>query len=178
LALLGVKRFVEGRVNQGSGDSLGALVCTEENYTRRRIPKSVIHTHYFVERFLNDLNIFYHERIVTRTSKVVGPKWIAPPDGLSKINVDATVSKNSGQGALAAVARSTEGVFLGASVVVVQGISDPEVLEALACQEGLDLASDLLLTKFRVASDCLNVIKSLESAGWGSYGHIEQEIKA
>jgi hypothetical protein len=63
-------------------------------------------------------------------------------------------------------------------VVVVQGISDPEVLEALACREGLDLASDLLLTKVRVASDCLNVIKSLESAGWGSYGHIVQEIKA
>jgi hypothetical protein len=92
---------------------------------------------------------------------------------LSKINVDAAVSKNSSK-----VARSTEGGFLGASVVVVQGISDPKVLEALACREGLDLASDLLLTKFRVASDCLNMIKSLESEGWGSYGHIVQEIKA
>jgi ribonuclease HI len=73
------------------------------------------------------------------------------------------VSKNSGQGALAAVARSSDRPFLGASVMVVQGISDPEVLEALACWKGLDLASDLLLTKVRVASDCLNVIKSLET---------------
>jgi ribonuclease HI len=97
---------------------------------------------------------------------------------MSKRNVDAAVSKNSGHGALAAIARLTEGVFLGASVVAVQGISDPEVLEALACREGLALTSDLLLTNFRVASDCLNVIKSLESAGWGCYGHIVQEIKA
>jgi hypothetical protein len=73
LALLGVKRFVEGRVNQGSGDSLGALVCTEENYTWRRIPESVIRT-LFCGEVLNDLNILDPERIVTRTSKVVGPK--------------------------------------------------------------------------------------------------------
>jgi hypothetical protein len=62
--------------------------------------------------------------------------------------------------------------------VVTQGLSDPEVLEALACREGLALASDLLLTKFRVASDCSNVIKSLEGSGYGVYGHIVQEIQA
>jgi hypothetical protein len=139
-------------------------------YARRTIIhegeyQSPLSTHCFVERFLNDLNILSSERTVNPPSKVVGPKWIAPPEGWSKINVDAAMSKNSGHGALAAVARSSDGAFLGASVVVVQGISDPEVLEPLACREGLDLASDLLLTKVRVASDCLNVIKSLESAG-------------
>jgi hypothetical protein len=126
-------------------------------YARRKIIhegeyQSPLSTHCFVERFLNDLNILNSERTVTPTSKAVGPKWIAPPEGWLKINVDAAVSKN----ALAAVARSSEGAFLGASVVVVQGISDPEVLEALACREGLDLASDLLLKKVRVASDCLD----------------------
>jgi hypothetical protein len=64
------------------------------------------------------------------------------------------------------------------SVVVVEGYTDPEVLEAMACREGLSLAADLLLARFRVASDCLNVIKRLEGEGWGIYGHIVKEVKA
>jgi hypothetical protein len=48
-------------------------------YARRKIIhggeyQSPLSTHCFVERFLNDLNILDPERIVTRTSKVVGPK--------------------------------------------------------------------------------------------------------
>jgi hypothetical protein len=79
---------------------------------------------------------------------------------LSKINVDAALSKITSKGALAAVARSAEGTLLGTSVVVVEGLTNPEVLEALVCKEGLSLAADLLLAMFRVASDCLNVTKS------------------
>jgi hypothetical protein len=48
----------------------------------------------------------------------------------------------------------------------------------MACRDGLSLAADLLLARFRVASDCLNVIKSLEGEGWGVYGHIVKEVKA
>ena len=44
---------------------------------------------------------------------------------------------------LSPVARDATGAFLGASVVVWQGYDDPEILEAMACREGLALASDL-----------------------------------
>jgi hypothetical protein len=43
---------------------------------------------------------------------------------LSNINVDVALSKNTSKGALAAVARSVKGTFLGALVVVVEGLSD------------------------------------------------------
>jgi hypothetical protein len=56
------------------------------------------------------------------------------------------------------------GNILGSLVGCGAGITDPEVLEALACRVDLSLAADLLLARFRVASDCLNMIKILEGA--------------
>jgi hypothetical protein len=55
------------------------------------------------------------------------------------------------------VARSSVGEYLGASVVVISGISDPEVLEAMAVREGLCLAEDLLIQHVHIASDRLPV---------------------
>jgi hypothetical protein len=152
-------------------------------YARRKIIhegeyQSPLSTHIFVGRFLNDFEVLEPKPAVAGARPVGGPKWIALPVGLSKINVDAALSKHTSKGALAAVARSAEGTFLGATVAVVEGFTDPEVLEAMACREGLSLAADLLLARFRVASDCLNVIKNLEGEGWGAYGHIVKEIKA
>jgi len=62
-----------------------------------------------------------------------------------KINVDVALAKNSGVVAAAAVARDIVGKFLGASVVVMEGLLEPNTVEAIACKEGLALASDLVL---------------------------------
>uniref|UniRef100_A0A0E0K3S1 RNase H type-1 domain-containing protein n=1 Tax=Oryza punctata TaxID=4537 RepID=A0A0E0K3S1_ORYPU len=102
---------------------------------------------------------------------------IPPPVGLMKINVDATISKNSCIVSVAAVVRDTIGSFFE-SFGVMEGAMEPETMEAMACKEGLSLASDLLLQKFRLASDCINVVRSIQGAGMGPYGHIIQEIKA
>ena len=56
---------------------------------------------------------------------------------------DTTLSKGSAVGSTAAVARDDDGMFLGASVVVMAGITDPEQLEALACRKSMSLPSDL-----------------------------------
>jgi len=49
-------------------------------------------------------------------------RWIPPPADTTKNNVDAAISKNIGQAAVAAVARdgAGAGVFQGASVLVIQ----------------------------------------------------------
>jgi ribonuclease HI len=105
------------------------------------------------------------------------PIWIPPPGNWAKINVDAGVARSGEHGVVVAVARSASGVYLGGSAVLITGISNPEVLEALAVREGLNLAQDLLLTKVRLASDCLSVINALKEENWGSYSQILQEIK-
>ena len=61
---------------------------------------------------------------------------------------------------------------------MLKGVSDPETMEAIACREGLALASDLGLQKLQLASDCANVVRSIRDNGLGQYGHIVQEINA
>jgi hypothetical protein len=65
-----------------------------------------------------------------------------------KINVDAAISTNMVRASVAAVAHDQTGKFLGASGVVLEGITDVETAEAIACREGLALASDLYLQSF------------------------------
>ncbi|TVU03622.1 hypothetical protein EJB05_50809, partial [Eragrostis curvula] len=59
-----------------------------------------------------------------------------------------------------------------------EGITDPEMAEAMAWREGMALASDLVLQKFRLATDCLNVVRNLQGTAMGAYGYIVREIKA
>jgi hypothetical protein len=48
---------------------------------------------------------------------------------------DAAVSRMGSAGYLGAVSRSEDGLFLGASTLLVEGISDSSVLEVMACRE-------------------------------------------
>ena len=61
--------------------------------------------------------------------------------------------------------------------MVLEGITEPETAEVIACREGLALASDLMLTSFRLASDCANAIRSMAGTGMGPYGQVVKEIK-
>ena len=72
--------------------------------------------------------------------------------------MDETVSKNLRRLVSAAVACDEGGNFLGASALVVEGNTDAEVVEVIACREGLALASDHGLQTARMASDCANTI--------------------
>jgi len=62
-----------------------------------------------------------------------------------KINVNAAISMNSSKASATTVARDSSSGLVGASVVVTKGISNPEIVEAVACRESLALAMDLML---------------------------------
>jgi hypothetical protein len=98
-----------------------------------------------VERFIADL-----ESAAPNVQKKIGVptqnlRWIPPPQGVMKINMDAALSKNSCIVTVAAIARDEAGTFLGASAIVMEGVSGLETAEKLACREGLALVSDLML---------------------------------
>ena len=95
-----------------------------------------------------------------------------------KVNVDAVISKNLCIATMAAIARDERGSFQEASVLVIEGVLSLETAEAMACREGLALAKDLALQKIRIATDCANVVRSIQGHGTGPYGHITREIKA
>ena len=49
----------------------------------------------------------------------------------------------------------------------------------MACREELALASDLMLSKVRIATDCENTVRNMRPLGIGCYGHINimRELK-
>lgn len=103
-----------------------------------------------------------------------GSRWLPPPSGLTKINVDTTLSKNEARTS----SLGGEEKFLGASALVADGITNTEIIKLIMCRVGLALASELVLQRFRLASDNLNVIRSLKEGSLSTYGYIVQEIKA
>jgi hypothetical protein len=85
-------------------------------------------------------------------------KWIPPVQGSMKINVDAAISTNHNVGTAAAVCRDSDGAYLGSSMLVIHGLLDPPMLEAIACRESLSLAQDLGMVHLHLASDCKQVV--------------------
>lgn len=93
---------------------------------------------------------------------VIYPKWIAPPEGFVKINVDAGVSVDHNLGTAAAICRDRDGGYLGSSILVVQGLVDPVPLKAIACREGLSLAQDMGLQNVHIAmNSALRMLKHI-----------------
>jgi hypothetical protein len=160
--------------------TLWAIWHAKRKAIHEEVYQSPMATVAFVDRFLTNLDAG-GVRTSDNPSKVHGTtgrgRWLAPPAGSMKVNVDAAVSKSLAKGAVGVVCRSGDGQFRGASAVVYEGISHPGTLEALACREALDVAEDLLFGPIYVASDCLEVVKGLGSENLGVFGSILKEIK-
>ena len=52
-------------------------------------------------------------------------------------------------------------------MLVMEGVSSPETAEAMAYREGLALAKDLALQNIQIATDCANVVRSIQGPGMG-----------
>ena len=55
---------------------------------------------------------------------------------------------------------------------------ETNMVEAIACKEGLALASDLVLRDLILVCDNVGVIKSIKEGSMGTFGHVVQEIRA
>ena len=93
-----------------------------------------------------------------------------------KFNVDAAVPQSRRRGVAVAICRDHDGIFHGASALVVKGSFDPPTVEALAIREALALAADLNIQSAHVASDCRTVVDDIKQRNPVSYGAILHEI--
>lgn len=139
--------------------------------------QSPFSTSKFIMNFIQELDML-SERDRERTGRAPRQtqRWIPPPAGHIKGNVDAAIYLEQNVCAAAAVLRSEEGDFRGASVLVVEGISEPTCAEAIACREALCLAQDQGLHSLTIASDCLGVIKNIQEGSLGENAMIIKEI--
>ena len=60
--------------------------------------------------------------------------------------------------------------------MVFEGLSDPGILESLACREALSLATDLHLTSLQIAYDCKEIVGDIRNETLGRYGPIVRKI--
>jgi hypothetical protein len=159
---------------------LWAIWHARRKATHEEIYQSPLSTKCFIDRYIEELAAMQSEQPKGKVALVIGnpkPRWLASPEVMMKINVDASVSKNLKVASVVVVARDTAGSFLGASAMVLEGILDPETLVVLACREGLALASDLGLQRFRMVSDCINAVRSIQEGSLGSCGNVIKEIR-
>ncbi|KAE8767828.1 hypothetical protein D1007_60766 [Hordeum vulgare] len=77
-------------------------------------------------------------------------------------------------GAVAAVCRNEHGTYVGSSSLVILGVLDPSIFEALACRGALSLAEDLLLHNFISACDSKQVVQDINKI---NVGHHDSVIK-
>jgi hypothetical protein len=72
-----------------------------------------------VERFISKLEMMKPSPGNMHPGQFQGSRWIPPPAGFAKINVDVETSKNSSMVVVATVARDVGGSFLRASTIFV-----------------------------------------------------------
>ncbi|KAE8811226.1 hypothetical protein D1007_11975 [Hordeum vulgare] len=96
-----------------------------------------------------------------RRPGVVRHGWQRPPDGIYKLNVDASFSEDSETGSTGAVLRSNKGVFIVGSCSDIPFAEDASSAEARALRDGLLLASEVGVQQIIVESDCQEVIDTM-----------------
>lgn len=143
--------------------------------------QSPLSTITFINKFLEDLDMIPashsgERKGVHATENQQSGHWIPPSGVAAKINVDGGLSRDGSRGVAAAVCRDSTGLFLGASAIVFDGLVAPAILEAHACNEAISLALDLNLLKIQVASDCLEVITSINKGSSCGYAALLREI--
>ena len=158
-----------------------AIWCARRRAIHEEEFQAPLSTHAFVTRFMADV---VDSRIKNRQLKKAGGRilvpsicWTPPATGVAKIHADGGLSKDRQVGAAAAVCRNDQGIFQGASAVVQAGMTDPEALEAQSICEAMALAADLQVSRVLIISDCLSVIKNINSGNrMTAYGAILKEV--
>ncbi|TVU07185.1 hypothetical protein EJB05_47228, partial [Eragrostis curvula] len=92
-------------------------------------------------------------------------RWIPPDHGWMKINVDGAYTEATGEAGIGIIIRDSFGRALLSSWRVIFSARNAEEVEALACLEGLALATEWAPHQVILESDCATVIQLMKSLG-------------
>ncbi|XP_057453159.1 uncharacterized protein LOC130745025 [Lotus japonicus] len=103
------------------------------------------------------------EKLNTRTGNTHNRQrdhsWVHPPQGIIKINVDASIKDPNPSCCLGVVARDHTGILIMGAAMR-SFASSPASAEALALREGVILAANLGWNRILVESDCLALVET------------------
>jgi hypothetical protein len=126
--------------------TLWSISTTRRKAIHEEMYQSPLSTFGFINSYISELNAIAKSPRTTagqQSKRRENASWIPSTAGSAKINCDAAVSRSGDRGVATAIC--IDGLYLGASAIVIVGIYDPPSLEALACREALALAEDLAL---------------------------------
>lgn len=92
-------------------------------------------------------------------------RWLLPPIGCIKFNVDGAVRRQTGIVGVGIVARDYSGIILGTTSIPFPGLFSPRSAEALAFREALVLAANKGFSSIIVEGDSLEVVQALTQDG-------------
>ena len=104
--------------------------------------------------------------------------WEAPPLGFFKVNVDGAALDDGRPSSIGVVIRDSRGFLIAASNKILPAPFPAKIIEAMALQEGVLLASNMGISHVIVESNALSIIQAISDCDLdGEQGHIIQNIK-
>ena len=97
----------------------------------------------------------------THTSRAIA-KWVRPPPGAIKINVNGVFHGESSFGGVGLVVRNSTGAILACKLVVLNGISNPMHAKLVALREGLIYAAKWSNLECHIEEDSQGALHSIQ----------------
>jgi ribonuclease HI len=99
-------------------------------------------------------------RARTNKNGMIKKGWTKPPGGKVKLNTDAAVDLATRRASTGCIIRDSQGQFLAACRVEIEGVIDVTTAEAQAVRDGLRLAERIGCNNLIVETDCLEVVNA------------------
>ena len=153
---------------------LWAIWSNRNKYTHKEIAYQPYRSMQLIQELVRALDIPAVEEQQVKTQ----PKWDPPSVGWIKVNTDGAVGCAQKCAGTGAIARDHSGMFAAAQTTKYAAISDPFIIESLACRDGLRMAMEKGYQKVILETDC-QMIDTAWDAGQdrSEAGHIFREMK-
>ncbi|XP_024164259.1 uncharacterized protein LOC112171288 [Rosa chinensis] len=114
-----------------------------------------------------------------RSASLRAVRWVAPPAGFLKINVDGAFHHQTRVGGLGFVIRNEWGTLLAGGACPLRGLISPEHAEVLACQHALEFAQNYGFAPAILETDAMEVQRQLmacSSTNTSALGRIYEDV--
>jgi ribonuclease HI len=91
------------------------------------------------------------------------PSWIPPPDGVIKVNWDASMNVAKNWVGLGIIARDSKGLYMGARSITLKAKTDPKMVETMATLEAIQFSKEAGFWDFIFEGDATQVVKEIKS---------------
>ncbi|KAJ0096619.1 hypothetical protein Patl1_27305 [Pistacia atlantica] len=107
------------------------------------------------------------------------PRWQPPPEGIFKVNWDASVGKENGTIGVGIAIRDWQGRFLATMRMKKTMLPDAHVAESFTALQAVILAVDIGINQIILEGDALQVVNDLlrDEENWGQAGLISMDTK-